>query len=63
MAITPNGNVYPCIFMTKPGFEIGKYYDGKIMLNYDFINDGKNCIAHEIFNKGNDDFAKRLIKK
>ena len=64
VVITPNLNVYPCIFMTKKGYEIGKYIDGKIMLYNEFQNDGKQCIAHEVFNKQNENaFTKKLIRR
>lgn len=49
--ITPNLNVYPCVFLTKPGYEIGKVEDGKIMLYKDVINEfWKKCIAKEVHN-------------
>ncbi len=63
VVITPNGNVYPCIFMTKPGYEIGHYKDGKIFLDYQLDNNGDTCIAHDIFNKKKYSFSKRLIRK
>ena len=52
VVITPSLDVYPCIYMTKKGYEIGKYVDGKIML-YDVGNTGDKCIAQEVFNKDN----------
>lgn len=63
VVITPDGNVYPCIFMTKPGYEIGHYENGKILLEYQLDNNGESCIAHDIFNKKEYSFSKKLIKK
>lgn len=48
--ITPDNNVYPCIFLTKPGYEIGKYIDGRIMISNTFENDHNVCITSEICN-------------
>ena len=63
VVITPDLNVYPCIFMTKPGYEIGKYINGKIML-YEFQNEGDTCIAHEVFNKHDESaFVKKLVRR
>ena len=64
VVITPDLNVYPCIFMTREGYEIGKYIDGKIMLYNELINNGELCIAHEVFNKKNEEaFTKILTKR
>lgn len=51
IAITPDMNVYPCNFLSKPGYEIGKVIEGKIIINKKIINDGSRCIAYEIYNK------------
>ena len=61
--ITPDGNVYPCIFMAKPGFEIGHYENGKILLYYQLDNNEDRCIAHDIFNKKEYSFSKKLVKR
>ena len=55
VVLTPDNNIYPCIFLAKPGYEIGKYEDGKIMIDEKFIeiNDGKKCYAKEICNLDN----------
>lgn len=63
VVITPDGNVYPCIFMTRPGFEIGYYENGKILLEYQLDNNGNSCIAHDIFNKNKYIFSKKLVRK
>ena len=63
VVIAPNRNVYPCIFMTKPGYEIGRYENGKILLDYQLDNNGDSCIAHDIFNKNKYSFSKKLVRK
>ena len=63
VVITPDGNVYPCIFMAKLGFEIGCYENGKILLDYQLDNNGDRCIAHDIFNKKEYSFSRKLVKK
>lgn len=55
VVLTPDNNLYPCIFLAKPGFEIG-YYDGdKLLINDDSYekNDGKECMAKEFCNHNN----------
>lgn len=51
VVITPDLNVYPCIFLAIPGYEIGKVINGKIMLNEKYYNNGDKCLASEIHNK------------
>lgn len=60
VVLTPDNNIYPCIFLAKEGYEIGKYIDGKIMLYDEFygINDGNTCYAKAICNEG-----KKLLKR
>lgn len=53
VVITPDLNVYPCIFLTIPGFEIGKVIDGKIIINEKAFNKADKCLACEIHNKQN----------
>ena len=43
-------NVYPCNFLSKPGFEIGMVKDGKIYIAKTINNCGDKCIAREIYN-------------
>ncbi len=62
VVITSDGNVYPCIFMTKPGYEIGRYENGKILLDYQLDNNGNSCIAHDIFNKNEYSFSEKLVR-
>lgn len=51
--ITPNMNVYPCIFLMEPGYEIGKVENGKIWIYEDVKNNGHDCLAKKVnnFNK------------
>ena len=58
--LTPDNNLYPCIFLAKPGYEIGKLIDGKLLIydEYVNINHGDICFAKEICNEG-----RQLIKK
>ena len=50
IAITPDLNVYPCNFLSKPGFEIGKVENGTIYITKKVQNCGNECIAREIYN-------------
>lgn len=50
IAITPDMSVYPCNFLSKPGFEIGMVKDGKIYITKTINNCGDKCIAREIYN-------------
>ena len=63
VVITPDGKVYPCIFMAKSGFEIGHYENGKILLYYQLDNNEDKCIAYDIFNKKEYSFSRKLIKR
>lgn len=50
VVITPDLKVYPCIFLAKPGWEIGYLENGKIMLDKEIKHDGMKCLAKEINN-------------
>lgn len=52
VVITPDLNVYPCLFLAKPSFEIGKLIDGKIIIFKEIPNDGYKCLANELHNHG-----------
>ena len=52
VALAPNNKVYPCPFLIKEGYEIGKYENGKIYLEYKYYNDKTTCMLHEILNRG-----------
>ena len=51
VVITPDLNVYPCIYMTKDQFRIGKYINGKVMLDKEIQNDCNRCLASDYYNK------------
>ena len=51
VVITPDNHIYPCVFLAKPGYEIGKYEDGKILVNPNLNWDSNRCLADEICNK------------
>ena len=63
IVITPDNNIYPCIFLSKPGYEIGKLINGEIVLYYNIQNDGNLCIADEVCNKGNRSAFIKMLKK
>lgn len=51
VAITPDNLVYPCFFVAKKGFEIGKYEDGIIKIFKDFkCNRHEECFASKVLN-------------
>lgn len=50
VCITPDLNVYSCIFLAKPGFEIGKVINNKIYIYDEYYNDGKKCCAYDKLN-------------
>ncbi len=52
VVMTPDYNIYPCIFLSKPGFEIGKMIDGKIIIYKDIQHTGKMCLAQQVSNYG-----------
>ena len=62
VVLTPDNKVYPCIFLAKPGYEIG-YYDGeKIMLFETPKNDTKDCVARLICNTDDKEAFERNFK-
>lgn len=63
VVITPDNNVYPCIFLAKPGYEIGKLINQKIVLYYNIKNNGSLCIADEVCNKNNQSAFIKMLKK
>jgi len=52
VAITPDLKVYPCFFLTSPGYEIGYVDDGKILIDSEFKNDGEKCLTRKIVRGG-----------
>lgn len=61
VVITPDNNVYPCMFLAKKGFEIGHVVDNKIHIDYNITNNGDRCLAYEVCNRGNVDAFNQLI--
>lgn len=51
VAITPDMNVYPCPFLVSKGYEIGKYINGKVMINQEFNYDQGSCFTTDVVNK------------
>lgn len=65
VVLTPDNNVYPCIFLAKPGNEIGVYQDGKIYIDEKLLStvqqyNGLTCFAKEICNEGKAPLVKRI---
>ena len=52
VAITPNLNVYPCFFLTSPGYEIGYVENDKIFVDNNFKNNGAKCLTRNIVRGG-----------
>lgn len=51
VVLTPDNNVYPCVFLAQPGNEIGKYDNGCIFINDEYENNHNSCLAKEICNE------------
>lgn len=51
VVLTPDNNIYPCIFLAKPGYEIGKLENGKILIDDTLNNFGDICYADDLCNK------------
>lgn len=56
VVITPDLNVYPCIFLIDEKYRIGKIMDGKIMLDEKIVRDENCCEAKREYNT-------RILKK
>lgn len=63
VVLTPDNNIYPCIFLSKPGFEIGKFENDKILINDLSINFGDVCYADALCNKKYDENSKIKSRK
>ena len=63
VVITPDNNVYSCLFLAEPGLEVGKLINGKILLNDYINNDGNLCLAQEMCNNNNSEFVAKVLKK
>lgn len=65
VVLTPDNNIYPCIFLAKPGNEIGIYKDGKIYIDEKLLStvhryNGSTCFAKETCNEGKAPLVKRI---
>lgn len=63
VVITPSHDVYPCIFIAKNGYEIGKYDGEKVVLFDKVDNDQTKCIAKEICNNNDQKIFKKTFKR
>ena len=51
VVITPDNNVYPCVFLAKPGYEIGKFIDNKIYIKNSLHVNSDECLTDNVCNK------------
>lgn len=51
VVMTPDLKIYPCLFFSKPGNEIGYYHDGNIYIDNNYTHDQKECMAVLKLNK------------
>ena len=51
VVLTPNNSLYPCVFLAKSGYEIGKYEDGKLLVSGTFEVKTDDCLVDEVCNK------------
>jgi MoaA/NifB/PqqE/SkfB family radical SAM enzyme len=58
VVLTPDNNIYPCVFLAQPGYEIGKYMDGKVYIYERYLNNHNECLAKEACNE-----YKRVLRK
>ncbi len=63
VVLTPDNNVYPCVFLAQSGNEIGKYEKGCIFIDDDYKNDHGKCIAKEICNEHKKILVRRKIQE
>lgn len=48
--IATDAKVYPCVFLSRPGDEIGYYENGHIYIDAGFSNDSTRCLALDLLN-------------
>lgn len=60
VVIAPDMNVYPCIYMVKPEYKIGKYIDGEVLIEQELCHNGMSCLANDCYNKGKSLVMKRI---
>ena len=51
VVITPDNSIYPCVFLAKPGYEIGTYKEGRVLIQPELQIDSDKCLTDEICNK------------
>ena len=51
VVLTPDNSIYPCVFLAKPGYEIGEYRDNKIYVQKDLQTSDEECLSDKICNK------------
>ena len=49
-------------FLAQPGFEIGKFEDGIVKIDKNFINDHSRCLAKSICNEKSKNISKKERK-
>lgn len=59
VVLTPDNLIYPCVFLAKPGNEIGIYKDGIIYIDESLENNHYECMAKESCNR----HKKILVKR
>ena len=59
IVLTPDNNIYPCIFIAKPGMEIGTYTDNQLLLFDEPSHDGSDCIVKQICNRNDQKIFKK----
>lgn len=59
IVLTPDNNIYPCVFLAQPGYEIGKFENGKIYIYDNYENNHDSCLVKQVCNER----KKILIKK
>lgn len=52
VVIASDMNVYPCIYMVKPEYKIGKYVNGEFLIEQELCHDGMSCLVNDCYNKG-----------
>lgn len=62
VAISPDYKVYTCPFLIKDSYEIGKYEDGKVFLDYLYENDNTTCMLHNTLNRGKTYTKRRIVR-
>ena len=51
VVLAPNNKLYPCIFLSKKGYEIGKLKENKLLVSGTFTVKTEDCLVDEVCNK------------